>query len=539
VQGQLGEKLIPTLIRDIAEKSESGLLRVTRGKAIKAIFFEGGLPKFAISNLANEQLEQKLLKDGLATADQIELARQAAGKTNQLGPALVQNGFLTDDLMRKTVRDQVMAIILSLFEWDQGDYVFDSRIRTNHEITLDCSAADILLEGARHAAALHPIADTIAPSDGVVIRPHLNGSRLDTGKLMPIESYVLSRIDSPTAVSEVGALSGIPEEDAHRAICALVAAGLLRLAGDEQEDHDESTGNDEAIIADLREEVGRRLHFYTNADFYEVLEITRQSTSGDIKTAYYGLAKKFHPDRYHQIPRDSELRSQLEAVFARLSQAYDTLKEPALRAGYDTQLRKPSGPLKRHQKPMVTSEPRVEHSPQPDERSQVSATRPTGDLKMPSAPSAPATAAASVAAPPEAVASEGRTAEYYFQQGRARFDRKEYHAAVHLLREAVKLDSTRPQYHLHLGVALINNPRTRREAEQHLSKAAELDPYNAQVRAKLGMLYKEAGLPKKSEHYFREALSIDPENRVALRELGVDKSKDAGRLGSFKRLFKK
>ena len=84
----------------------------------------------------------------------------------------------------------------------------------------------------------------------------------------------------------------------------------------------------------------------------------------------------------------------------------------------------------------------------------------------------------------------------------------------------MKLDGSRPHYHYHLGVALLKNPRTRREGEHHLVKAAELDPFNAQIRVRLGVLYKEAGLPKKAEYYFKAALSIDPENRVALRELG-------------------
>jgi len=538
VQGQLGDKLIPSLIREIAEKKGSGLLRLSRGKAIKAIFFEGGTPLFAISNLTNEQLENRLVRDGLATNEQIEQAKQPGAKANQLGPALVSMGALTDDLMRKTVRDQVMAIILSLFEWNDGEYVFDERIRANHEVSLDCSPADILLEGARHASNLPAIADTIAPHDGVVIRTRMNGSRMDTGKLMPIESYVLSRIDSPTAVSEVGSLSGIAEEDAHRAVCALVASGLLKLASDERDEEDEAAHKTEVSLEEIREEVTRKLHFFATADYYEVLEVTRQSTTGDIKTAYYGLAKKFHPDRYHQIPRESELRGYLETVFAKLTQAYDTLKEPGLRASYDSQLRKP--PAARTQAPTPHLEPRIAEARQSsDERKPLTgSSMPAGDFGSQSS-QAPAPAQSAKAqvldSTQPAGAAVGRTAEYYFQQGRARFDRKEYHAAVHLLREAVKLDPSRPQYHLHLGMALINNPRTRRESEQHLSKSAELDPYNAQLRAKLGMVYKDIGLPKKAENYFREALNIDPENKVARRELGVENKKDASLWKWFKK----
>ena len=122
-------------------------------------------------------------------------------------------------------------------------------------------------------------------------------------------------------------------------------------------------------------------------------------------------------------------------------------------------------------------------------------------------------------------------AELCYQQGRARFERKEYHAAVHLLREAIKLDPSRAPYHYHLGLALIRNPRTRRDAELHLSKAADLEPYNAQIRVKLGILYKEAGLSKRAEHFFREALQMDPENRVAQRELSSEAARSKGASG--------
>src|SRR5207248_3203057 len=139
-----------------------------------------------------------------------------------------------------------------------------------------------------------------------------------------------------------------------------------------------------------------------------------------------------------------------------------------------------------------------------------------------------------------------QTAEHYFNQGRARYEHKEYHAAVHLLREAVKLDASKSTYHFHLGIALLRNPRTRREADEHLQRAAELEPYNPQIRIKLGMLYKEVGLPKKAEAFFRAALQMDPDNRTARKEVGSHTTKapqesiwkqDFGSLA--KKIFKK
>jgi curved DNA-binding protein CbpA len=556
VQGQLGEKLVTDLVREIAQKSLSGLLRLTRGKTIKAIFFESGAPKFAISNLTNEQLEHKLISNRLATSAQIEEAKQRADKPQRLASALVEMGLMSEADMRKLVHDQLMEIILSLFEWTQGDYAFDTRIRASHDFTLAVTAADVILEGARLAAMNEQMAENIAPMNAVLVRTKSNGISLDSGRLIPVESYILSRIECPTSVGDVGALSGIGDADAHRAVCALVAAGFLKVLGDDKQESEEVAREGDDSSEKLREEVARQLHFFSSADFYEVLGVTRQAKTAEVKAAYYQLAKKFHPDRHRQSEH-GDMRHKLESLFAIVTQAYETLSDPAQRAAYDERLKKPAAsfqttPLK--QMPIVITEPKPA---EPAARSEEG--RQTGDLKpgppqvKPSGPlSQPSsefaiTDAQQTSRGPGSGSNPTQLAEHYYNQGRARFDRKEYHVAVHLLREAIKLDASRAPYHFHLGVALIRNPRARREADEHLSRAAELDPYNAQIRVKLGMIYKEAGLPKKAESYFRAALQLDPDNRAARREVNVKKVSNSpdqsiwkSDLGSIaKRIFKK
>jgi curved DNA-binding protein CbpA len=558
VQGQLGEKLIPDLIRQIAQKSSSGLLRLSHGKAIKAIFFDSGAPTFAISNLTNEQLDHKLTKEELVSVEQLARAKEIAGKAHRLGPVLVEMGLLDDEQMYKLVRDQVMGIILSVFEWTQGDYSFDERIRAAHEVTLDLSAADALLDGARHAADIPEVADRIVPRDAVVLRSKTSAFHADSSRLIPSESYILSRIESPTSVSDVAALSGLGDADAHRAVCALVASGFLKLLDhDMAEDEDPAAREAEDSAERLREDVMRKLHFSTSADYYDLLGVTRQASTAEIKSAYYHLAKKYHPDRYHQLDA-GDLRSKLESLFASFTHAYDTLSQGGQRAAYDQKIRKGTGSLPQGapQTPPPAGPAPAVNQPVASDADRI----PSGDLKPstgqsdnfdsplrthPESPVAEAIPSVSIGGPQIPPAQK---AEHFYQQGRARFERKEYHAAVHLLREAIKLDPSRAPYHYHLGLALIRNPRTRREAEEHLSRAAELEPYNAQIRVKLGLLYKEAGLTKKADNYFREALDMDPDNRAAQRELGSAVAKIKTDNGSIwksdvgtiaKRLFKK
>lgn len=64
------------------------------------------------------------------------------------------------------------------------------------------------------------------------------------------------------------------------------------------------------------------------ADYYELLEVTRGADDATIKSSYRKLAMRWHPDKN---PGDAEA----EARFKAISEAYECLKDPQKRAAYD------------------------------------------------------------------------------------------------------------------------------------------------------------------------------------------------------------
>ena len=56
-------------------------------------------------------------------------------------------------------------------------------------------------------------------------------------------------------------------------------------------------------------------------DPYKVLGVSPDATDGEVKKAYYALAKKYHPDAY----RDNPLKDLADDKMKQINEAYDTI----------------------------------------------------------------------------------------------------------------------------------------------------------------------------------------------------------------------
>jgi curved DNA-binding protein CbpA len=228
-------------------------------------------------------------------------------------------------------------------------------------------------------------------------------------------------------------------------------------------------------------------------DFYRLLGISSRAELGEIKSAYYALAKQFHPDRFYGLD-DPVLKEKVDIIFSTVNIAYETLKNTRSRQQYD------NAPAEEKRITKTTIAPDTPHVQQ---------------------------------------GTANRVAEEYYQRAVKSYAQRNFYEAVQFLRSATQICPEVAKYWTQLGVALSKNENWRKEAEDSFTRAAELDPMNAENHLYLAFLYKNSGMKLRARKAFMTALQLDPSNEVAQAEVQEIQEEEKQRKSLLGGIFKK
>lgn len=506
MNGHLRERPLAELIREIIAAKLSGALRLARERVQAVVYAEAGQIVFARSNLRVHRLGVCLHRWGVLAEDKLSALVTEFMSDAEASAALVAAGALTQDALAKLLARQATDALRPLLLWTEGEWSFDPRARLVEDVRCKLELRQLILEAARQlpaefvAARLANEAEIISPVTELPAHLQINAP----------EGFVLSRVDAPLALGELLAISGLPEAQARQCVYALTLGGLLAragwplalssnapaqtptpdkpvAAGDaaaanptappslQAKDAPASVAPNVEATANPRAEIDALFALVYDADHYRILDVGRSAADAEIKRSYYALAKRFHPDRFQRDANDS-LRTQIEAAFMKITQAYETLRDPRARAAYEIKL-----------------------------GTQI------GVPGSSSADSGKSTANSNLT-------REQRAAES-FAQGLAALKLNNLSSAVTSLGEAVRLVPQQSRYHAFYGSALARDVRTRHQAEAELQTAIKLDSNDPGYRVMLAELLRVLGQSLRAERELERALSLDPNHDAARRML--------------------
>jgi curved DNA-binding protein CbpA len=181
------------------------------------------------------------------------------------------------------------------------------------------------------------------------------GHAVSIKSLRPEDAFLLSRIDGDRSEAELAALTGQGLTAVKEGIARLAALGAVlvdavdqsppKRSGPPTATRSDKPGPSNPVRAeqpvdlelDQQRKVVELFGKLETIDFYTLLDIRPDAEAKAIKKAYYASAPGYHPDRYYG-KNLGPFKQQMEAIFGRITVAYDTLKSKETRAEYDAYL---------------------------------------------------------------------------------------------------------------------------------------------------------------------------------------------------------
>jgi curved DNA-binding protein CbpA len=456
----VNRKLLETLL-DLHHENRSGILRVQRNGEKKQLVLNEGSLAFAESNVPQEHLARVMIGLGLLSRTKLnEIADSMKNGMTSEEAILAVSGAGAADL-EKGRREQAVQIVGSLAGWSDCKLRFYSGNNLLRNPTrLGLALPEVIAISLRHAISRHAL--RLPPNflEGSISLSEDFAVRSSLFPLNTAEREACSMLKGRMNASDVLNLVPAGKEKPQEVLLFLFLLGLISL---HKEALAESAPPDTDATAEKLEEMLAR---FKSANLYEILSIVPEATADDIQNAYHEQAKQLHPDRFQSAEFSDAVRKSAERVFAMINEAYRSLRNPAGRAEYDQQ-RLAGKPKPADQKPGVEK---------------------------------PAEAAAAL-----------------FREGRALLAKGDVNTAVERLKACVWLCPEKALYNYYLGVGESKNPKLRKNAEQHLLRAIELEDLSADSHLALARLYIDVHLPRKAEQQLDLAVLWDPNNAEAQR----------------------
>ncbi len=550
MKGSLSEGALPALLRAVYVGRKTGTLNFTRDRQVRSVRFRQGHILSAQSSVPQEHLGEVLVRNELLTAADLERAgvrKRATGK--RLGETLQEMGLIEREHLEDALALHVREVLLSVFSWNDGEYDLEESpdAAFKGEPTLKLSTGEMILETVRLLQNPEVVRAALGNVDRILDLSTDPLLRFQKVTLSPTDGYVLSRVDGVMKAREIVEMIPLPQEEVEKSLYGLLCTGIIEFApmvakpapdtrrvgsppnvGTPAPRPVRGTRKDDARRKEVetrRKEILEAFDGLKAKNHFEVLGIPRASSEAQVKEAYFQLAKRFHPDTHHD-PALDDLGPKLEAVFIRLGQAYEILRNPRTRGPYEADIASRAKIFPRAGADAAAAVP----PGTPPKGS------PAGAPPPPQAQASPAEREQETRRAFEAMIA----AEKHMEQGK-------FWDAIQLLEHAVQWLEGRnlTRARVALGRSYAKNPNWAKQAETILKAAIAAEPKSADAHFVLGELYASQGLRSRAASALRRALEIQPDRQdaaSALAALGPEEPSgepEDDRGGFLKKLFGK
>jgi tetratricopeptide (TPR) repeat protein len=454
-------------LKHIHFNKESGRLIFNYKDIQKYLFFEDGFLVFTKTNQPSELLGEFLFRMKKIPEDVYTKIDQYIEPMQSIGKILVRSGIIDKKDLHAGLMYQMRETVLNMFPIFKGDFKFQEKSGfAEGEFGTRINVLDLIEEGiSRRMSYKMEIKKFLEKK---VLIPKTKDC---IERLTIKERELLGMIDGKHTGASLLSSTKFRARPFWKSLYLFYCLNLIGFPDEKISMKKEKVA--EVAPDDSERRLAEVLAISNNLprlDYYSLLNVSSSASPSEIKMAYFNMARKYHPDRFdHNLPQETKIR--IEEVFSQISRAYD-----ALILG----------------KQSLRAEP--------------SKVTPPADEKM----------------DPE------KKAEMKYRHAKFLYNQEKYQEALISIEEALRLKRNKGSYVLLLAKIEMKTPAFKRKAEEDFLKAIDLEPWNVEAYISLGNFYKEVGLPVKAAKVFRKVLEMEPDNKVARQELGMEKPKKKG-----------
>ncbi len=499
--GSLESENFPVILSKATKEIDFGELLVTKETVAKKIYFNNKHIFFAESTEPIENLPNYLKQKALINDETINYINEI-NKNIYLFPSTILDLQMIDEaVLLKEIKECCKLLIAPMLQWDKGTYYYQPiSEEKSPPILVQLPLYQLILEASRLITQQEFLTKIFSDYKA---KPHLLDGSWEKLMLIqpnPQESFLLSRIDGDFSIEDLVNMCPFSENQSLAALYAFHACEIIDFKkatskiyklGVDAADIFSTTQEPKIHSSDdffeLYSEIDQKYKSILSLNYYEMLDIPENADSNKIKSSYYKLAKKYHPDKYSTIV-DNVTKEKLSFIFAKLTEAYQTLDNE--RAKYDQKLKELRTP-KYYEAPKTVSrmsydEIKVENEIVPEKK------------EIPRDPD---------------------KAEQLLEKGKMVFILGNYLEGIRLFKEAALYDPDNPSILRILGKNMSRYPEWRKEAEGYLISAIKLEPNNEENYYELGNLYSRYKLYYKARTQFWHSLKLNPNHKDTLEAL--------------------
>ena len=502
-KGSLANYPLAELLVEIAQAKFSGSLRLSHKQQKTVVYFDKGQVVFAVSNAKPLRLFNILLQQNKIDKKMLA-AHPSFANDLEFSASLQAKGEFTKDEVDSAFSSQMDAIIIDALTWPDGEWHFSPLARLRDDVRYESNAHQVLIDYARCVPGEVILNRFRSVQESFIV---IKG-RENKHVLQAHEAHVLERFQNMSLnIAQLRGMTSLPENGLLQALYVLWLGGILHRRewnaaftavkiGEiltakiskvkDAEALPESQPEQEAATEPEKEkephfkplEITMPLEQYLEQvekaeTHYDTLGLANDVNINEIKQMYFGLAKRFHPDKFHRESEDKQKR--IQTAFTELAHAYETLKSSEAREAYNFSMRKEMEAREKRRK---------------DGRE--------GDA---------------------ATDRKSENALESFEQAMICLKKEDYEKAVVLLSRAVHYSPENPQYHAYYAKALSAFEGQDHKAEAEFQTAVKLAPQDAKIRFMLVDFLVEIEMTKRAVGELNRFLALVPGNKDALKKL--------------------